>query len=41
MPQKTMTNGQTSTTRAQERLSETPELIPEYFARIDKGTQRR
>jgi RNA polymerase primary sigma factor len=33
----TLTDGNTSTTRAQERPSETPDLIPGYFAHIDKG----
>jgi RNA polymerase primary sigma factor len=37
MPAKTVTNNNTSTTRAQERPSETPDLIPGYFAHIDKG----
>jgi RNA polymerase primary sigma factor len=37
MPEKTMTNSDTSTTRGSERPSDTPELIPSYFARIDKG----
>src|SRR5215203_7417595 len=37
MPAKTMTNGNTLTTRGSERPAETPELIPSYFARIDKG----
>jgi RNA polymerase primary sigma factor len=34
---KTLTNSKTSTTRAPERPSETPDLIPGYFAHIDKG----
>ena len=37
MPAKTVTNSNTSTTRGLERPSETPELIPGYFAHIDKG----
>ncbi len=37
MPQKKVTNNKTLTTRASERPSETPELIPSYFAHIDKG----
>jgi RNA polymerase primary sigma factor len=37
MPANTMTNGNTLTTRGSERPSETPDLIPSYFARIDKG----
>jgi RNA polymerase primary sigma factor len=37
MPSKTMTSSKTSTTRGQERPSETPDLIPGYFAHIDKG----
>ena len=37
MPAKTVTNSNTSTTRGLERLSETPDLIPGYFAHIDKG----
>jgi RNA polymerase primary sigma factor len=37
MPVKTVTNSNTSTTRAPERPSETPDLIPGYFAHIDKG----
>jgi RNA polymerase primary sigma factor len=37
MPENTMTNGKTLTTRALERSSETPDLIPGYFAHIDKG----
>ena len=37
MPAKTLTNSKTSTTRAPERPSETPDLIPGYFAHIDKG----
>ena len=37
MPAKTVTNSNTSTTRAAERPSETPDLIPGYFAHIDKG----
>jgi RNA polymerase primary sigma factor len=34
---KTVTNSKTMTTRALERPSETPDLIPGYFAHIDKG----
>jgi RNA polymerase primary sigma factor len=37
MPQKTVTKNKTLTTRDSERPSETPELIPSYFAHIDKG----
>ena len=37
MPAKTVTNSKTSTMRALERPSETPDLIPGYFAHIDKG----
>jgi RNA polymerase primary sigma factor len=37
MPAKTMTSSKTSMTRGQERPSETPDLIPGYFAHIDKG----
>src|SRR3712207_107323 len=37
MPSKTVTNSNTSTTRGLERPSETPDLIPSYFAHIDKG----
>ena len=37
MPAKTVTNSNTSTTRGSERPSETPDLIPSYFAHIDKG----
>jgi len=37
MPANTMTNGNTLTTRGSERPAETPDLIPSYFARIDKG----
>ena len=37
MPAKTVTNSKTLTTRASERPSETPDLIPGYFAHIDKG----
>jgi len=37
MPAKTVTNSKTATTRATERPSETPDLIPGYFAHIDKG----
>ena len=37
MPAKTVTNSKTSATRGLERPSETPDLIPSYFAHIDKG----
>src|SRR5918993_1221466 len=37
MPAKTVTNSNTSTTRGLKRPSETPDLIPGYFAHIDKG----
>jgi RNA polymerase primary sigma factor len=37
MPAKTLTNSKTLTTRDSERPSETPDLIPSYFAHIDKG----
>jgi RNA polymerase primary sigma factor len=37
MPAKTVTSSKTSTMRGQERPSETPDLIPSYFAHIDKG----
>ena len=37
MPARTVTSSKTSTTRGQERPSETPDLIPGYFAHIDKG----
>jgi RNA polymerase primary sigma factor len=37
MPAKTVTSSKTSSTRGQERPSETPDLIPGYFAHIDKG----
>ena len=37
MPAKTMTNNKTLRTRTSERPSETPDLIPGYFAHIDKG----
>ena len=37
MPAKTVTNSKTLTTRAPERPTETPDLIPGYFAHIDKG----
>src|SRR5215216_2838174 len=37
MPAKTVTNSNTSTTRGLERPSETLDLIPSYFAHIDKG----
>jgi RNA polymerase primary sigma factor len=37
MPANTMTNGNTLTTRGSERPADTPDLIPSYFARIDKG----
>src|ERR687898_819935 len=37
MSTKTLTRRKTSTTRVPERSSETPDLIPGYFAHIDKG----
>jgi RNA polymerase primary sigma factor len=37
VPAQTMTNSNTLTTRDSERPAETPDLIPSYFARIDKG----
>jgi RNA polymerase primary sigma factor len=37
MPAKTMMNSRTTTIHAAERPSETPDLIPGYFAHIDKG----
>jgi RNA polymerase primary sigma factor len=37
MPAKTMTNSNTFTTRGSERPADTPDLIPSYFAHIDKG----
>ena len=37
MPAKTVTNNKTLRTRISERPSETPDLIPGYFAHIDKG----
>jgi len=37
MPAKTVTNSKTLMTRVSERPSETPDLIPGYFAHIDKG----
>ena len=37
MPAKTVTNSKTLRTRASERPSETLDLIPGYFAHIDKG----
>src|SRR5215204_3104077 len=37
MPAKTVTNSNTSATRGLERPSDTPDLIPGYFAHIDKG----
>jgi RNA polymerase primary sigma factor len=37
MPARTVTSSKTSTTRGWERPSETPDLIPGYFAHIDKG----
>jgi RNA polymerase primary sigma factor len=37
MPAKTVTNNKTLRTRTSERSSETPDLIPDYFAHIDKG----
>src|SRR5215210_4451898 len=37
MPEKTVTDSKTLTTRGSERLADTPDLIPSYFAHIDKG----
>src|SRR5215213_3209782 len=37
MPAKALTNNNTLTTRGSERPADTPDLIPSYFARIDKG----
>ncbi len=37
MPAKTVNKSKTLTTRGPERPSETPDLIPGYFAHIDKG----
>src|SRR5215213_10204492 len=37
MPAKTGENSKTLTTHGSERPSETPDLIPSYFAHIDKG----
>src|SRR5688572_1694814 len=37
MSAKTVANSKTFMTRASERPSETPDLIPGYFAHIDKG----
>ena len=37
MPAKTRTNSKTLTTRGSERPADTPDLIPSYFAHIDKG----
>ncbi len=37
LPTKTATESNIRDTRAAERPAETPELIPGYFARIDKG----
>ena len=37
MPAKTVSKRKTSTTREMERSPETPDLIPGYFAHIDKG----
>jgi RNA polymerase primary sigma factor len=37
MPPKTVTNSKSSTTRGPGRPAETPDLIPGYFAHIDKG----
>jgi RNA polymerase primary sigma factor len=37
MPAKTMTNSKSLTTRGPERSADTPDLIPSYFAHIDKG----
>jgi RNA polymerase primary sigma factor len=37
MPPKTVTNSKSSTTRGPGRPAETPDLIPGYFAHIDRG----
>jgi RNA polymerase primary sigma factor len=37
MPAKTVTNRESSATRGQGRPAETPDLIPGYFAHIDRG----
>jgi RNA polymerase primary sigma factor len=37
MTAKTVTNSNTLTTRGSERSADTPDLIPSYFAHIDKG----
>ncbi|PLS82843.1 MAG: RNA polymerase subunit sigma-28 [Actinobacteria bacterium] len=37
MPAKTVSKKKVSATRASERPSETPEILPSYFAHIDKG----
>jgi len=37
MPPKTVTDSKTLTTRGSERPADTPDLIPSYFAHIDKG----
>jgi RNA polymerase primary sigma factor len=37
MPAKTVTDSKTLTTRGSERPADTPDLIPSYFAHIDKG----
>lgn len=37
MPAKTVTNTKPLMTRASEQPSETPDLLPGYFAHIDKG----
>jgi RNA polymerase primary sigma factor len=37
MPASTVTESKITTTRGEERPSEAPDLIPGYFARIDKG----
>ena len=37
MPPKTVTNSKSSTTRGPGRPAETPDLIPSYFAHIDRG----
>jgi RNA polymerase primary sigma factor len=37
LPTRTVTESDIGVTRVPERPSETPELIPSYFARIDKG----
>ena len=37
MPPRTVTDSKTLTTRGSERPADTPDLIPSYFAHIDKG----